>query len=412
MLPRWRAFVVAVLLVLGVPLIVVGRAGAATGPPGPLGALGGAGARHHHRDACRPAASGHARCFAKIVTSPDGAVPFSATPRGYSPDDLHRAYAMPGQPASGVPTVAIVDSYDDPNAEADLAAYRQYYSLPPCGSSDGCFRKVNQRGGTNPPPPDGSWAAEIALDLDVVSAACPACRILLIEADTSRLTDLAKAVDLAATMGATAISNSYGDAETPADVDLDPSYDHPGIAITAAAGDGGFGVNFPAASEHVTAVGGTSLVRADNARGWTESVWPNDSSGCSTVFPKPSWQTDGGCQGRTVADVAAMADPENGVAVYSTYGVSGGPWLTMGGTSAAAPLVASAYVLSGHAGAATYAAVTMAFLPYANAAHGGGGLSDVTSGSNGSCRPSYLCVAGPGYDGPTGLGTPNGLAAF
>ena len=340
-------------------------------------------------------------------------MPFSFAPHGYSPDDLHRAYGLPSATAGGAGTVAIVDAYDDPKAETDLAAYRSYYGLPPCDSTDGCFRKLDQRGsGSGMPPPDDSWAAEIALDLDVVSAVCPACRIVLVEADSSSLADLATAEDAAAATGAIAISNSYGDHEARAQLALDPAYNHPGIAITAAAGDDGYGVNFPAASEYVTAVGGTSLVRADNTRGWVESVWPNDSSGCSAVFPKPTWQSDSGCAGRTVADVAATADPDNGVAVYHTYGIGGGPWVTMGGTSAAAPLVAAAYVLAGHAGASAYAAVPMALLPYSSAAHTGGGLFDVTSGSNGSCKPSYLCVAGPGYDGPTGLGTPDGLAAF
>jgi len=408
-LPRWRECAVAVLLVLlagSVPLAVTGRASAATGPPGK------ARVRHFHRDVCGSIAHGHARCFAKIETSSGGAVQSSVVPHGYGPDDLHRAYSLPSQPPGGTPTVAIVDAYDDPRADSDLAAYRAWYGLPPCDDSNGCFRKVNQRGGASLPSPDASWAAEIALDLDVVSVACPACRIVLVEADSSSLADLAKAEDIAAATGVVAISNSYGDQEAHSQLVLDPAYDHPGIAITAAAGDGGYGVNFPAASDHVIAVGGTSLVRADNGRGWVETVWPNGSSGCSSVFPKPAWQSDSGCAGRTVADVAAFADPDNGVSVYHTYGMSGGPWLVMGGTSAATPLVAAAYALEGHAGASSFAAVPMAFLPYSNATNTGGGLLDVTSGSNGSCKPSYLCVAGPGYDGPTGLGTPNGVGAF
>jgi subtilase family serine protease len=418
--PRWRDRAVAVLLVLlvllvvSVPLAAGDHAGATTtvnGPPAP---------RHRDRDVCGPVAPGHARCFAKVVTGAGGAVPYSAVPRGYGPDELRRAYRLPASPpgerGTGAVTVAIVDAYDDPKADSDLAAYRAYYGLPPCRALDGCFRKVNQRGGSSLPAPDDAWAAEIALDLDMVSAACPACRLLLVEADSSSLADLAKAEDTAAALGAVAISNSYGDREARSQLALDRSYDHPGVAITVATGDSGYGVNFPAASGHVTAVGGTSLERADNDRGWVETAWPDGSSGCSAVFPKPTWQHDGGCPGRTVADVAAVADPDNGVAVYHSGGLGGGPWLTMGGTSAAAPLVAAAYALAGHAGAraggGVAAAVPLASLPYLAAARDGGSLFDVTSGSNGACRPSYLCVAGPGYDGPTGLGTPNGPAAF
>lgn len=408
--PRWRECAVAVLLVVSVPLAAAGPGHAATA----AGALPGPAARQRHRDVCGPVRPGFARCFAKVVTGADGAVPLSAGPRGYGPEELRSAYRLPSAAragGSGPVAVAVVDAYDDPTAESNLAVYRAFYGLPPCTAQDGCFRKVNQRGGSSPPPPDGAWALEIALDLDMVSAACPACRLLLVEADSDRLTDLAAAQDTAAALGAVAISNSYGGHEARSELPLDQFYDHPGIAVTAAAGDDGYGVNFPAASEHVVAVGGTSLVRAGNARGWAETAWPDGSSGCSALFPKPPWQHDGGCAGRTVADVAAVADPDNGVAVYHSGEVAGGPWLTMGGTSAAAPLIAAAYALAGQAGAAE-AAVPAASLPYLAAARGDGSLFDVTSGSNGACRPSYLCVAGPGYDGPTGLGTPNGLAAF
>jgi len=153
----------------------------------------------------------------------------------------------------------------------------------------------------------------------------------------------------------------------------------------------------------VTAVGGTRLTRTSGGRGWSESVWRGSGSGCSKLFPKPSWQSDRGCAKRTVADVSAVADPATGVAVYHTYGVRGGPWRKAGGTSVAAPIVAAAYALAGNAASVRYGS-----FPYAHA----GSLNDVTAGANGSCGGSYLCTAEPGYDGPSGLGTPNGSGAF
>jgi subtilase family serine protease len=170
--------------------------------------------------------------------------------------------------------------------------------------------------------------------------------------------------------------------------------------ITAASGDYGFGLSYPASSRYVTAVGGTTLTRAGNARGWTESVWTGAGSGCSTKNAKPAWQDDTGCAKRTVADVSAVADPATGVAVYHSYGAGG--WLVFGGTSVAAPIIAGVYALAGNAGAVTYGSY-----PYRHRQ----GLFDVASGRNGSCG-GYLCTGQVGYDGPSGLGTPNGISAF
>ena len=221
--------------------------------------------------------------------------------------------------------------------------------------------------------------------------------------------DLGTAVNRAVTMGAKYVSNSYGGSEDSTDPTSDSSYfNHPGVAITVSSGDSGYGVEYPAASQYVTAVGGTSLSRASNSRGWSESVWGTSSggqgagSGCSAYDPKPSWQKDTGCSKRAVADVSAVADPATGLAVYDSYQASG--WNVYGGTSASSPIIASVYALAGTPAAGT----TPASYPYAHT----GSLNDVTSGANGSCSPAYLCTAGSGYDGPTGLGTPNGTAAF
>lgn len=344
-------------------------------------------------------------------------------PVGYGPSDLQSAYKLAGLSGQGR-TVAIVDAMDDPNAQSDLSVYRKAYGLPPCTSANGCFRKVNQNGTASPlPAGDYGWAEEISLDLDMVSATCPSCHIALIEANGTDVTSLAKAEKTAAAIpGVVAISNSWGGSEDSSTLAADPAFNHPGIAITASSGDSGYsgGVIWPASSRYVTAVGGTSLSKAGNARGWTETAWSGAGSGCSVNEPKPSWQHDSGCARRTVADVSAVADPNTGVGVYDTYNSCGSSsvcdieiqlglaqgldgWAQVGGTSASSPLVASVYALAGNTASTVYGSY-----PYSHRSS----LYDVTSGTTGSCSGSYLCTAGPGYDGPTGLGTPHGTGGF
>jgi subtilase family serine protease len=321
-------------------------------------------------------------------------------PAGYEPCDLQAAYALPSATAGTGQTVAIVDAYNDPNAEADLGVYRGEFGLPECTTANGCFRKVDQAGGTNYPSADPGWSDEISLDVDMVSAICPNCHILLVEANSNSYLDLFTAENEAANLGASVISNSWGGGEFQGESSYD-TYFHHGIPITASTGDKGYGVSYPASSPYVTAVGGTSLTTAANARGWSETAWSGAGSGCSSNESKPTWQKDTGCPRRTVADVSADADPNTGVATYDTFNEVG--WLVFGGTSVAAPVVASVYALAGNG--ATAASPSYAY------AHSSS-LFDVTIGSNGSCGGSYLCTAKPGYDGPTGLGTPNGVSAF
>jgi hypothetical protein len=360
---------------------------------------------------CGPVGPGYARCLGLQLVSSPGAQPFTASaPAGFSPADLQSAYNLPSSAAGSGQTVAIVDAYDDPNAGSDLATYRAQFGLAPCTQASGCFRKVNQTGGLSYPSPDANWAGEISLDLDMASAICPKCHILLVEANSESIIDLGTAVNEAAALGANAISNSYGGPESSGDATFDHYFTHPGIAITAASGDSGYGVEYPAASPDVTAVGGTSLSRAANSRGWNETVW-NDiagapGSGCSASEARPAWQTSNpnivgtGCTGRADTDVSAVADPSTGVAAYDSYLAAG--WGEFGGTSAASPIIASVDALAGNA------AATGPGYPYSHTA----GLNDVTTGSNGSCAGSALCTAGIGWDGPTGLGTPNGISAF
>jgi hypothetical protein len=335
----------------------------------------------------------------------------AAAPAGYGPGDLQSAYNLPADGGAGQ-TIAIVDAYDDPTAEADLAVYREQFGLPACTVAGGCFTKADQRGGTDYPEPSTDWAGEISLDLDMVSAIAPNAHILLVEGDDPSGDNLGAAVDTAVALGAKYVSNSYGtdyrggpgSGEDPSETtDLDAHYNHPGVAVVASSGDYAYGVSYPAASQYVTSVGGTSLTRdGSSTRGWAESAWAKAGSGCSAYEPKPAFQQDTGCANRAVADVSAVADPATGVAVYQTYGNSG--WSVYGGTSASSPIIASVYADAATPVAGTYPNA----YPYANQA----GLNDVTTGSNGGCDPSYLCRAAGGYDGPTGLGTPNGLQSF
>jgi hypothetical protein len=348
---------------------------------------------------------GEMRCFALTrtdVTGRKGIIPH-VTPSGYGPADLQDAYDLPSTTTGAGQTVAIVDAFDDPTAEADLGVYRSQFGLAPCTTANGCFHKVNQDGLDAPlPTPDVGWAEEISLDIQMVSAICPNCHILLVEANSNFDVDLFAAVDTAVAMGAKYVSNSYGGGEDPSELTFDASFNHPGVAITASTGDFGFGVSYPAASQYVTAVGGTSLVTDSNARGWSETAWSGAGSGCSDFEPKPSFQTDPDCSNRTDADVSAVADPATGVAVYDTFGLPG--WAVFGGTSVSAPIIASTYALAGTPESGTYPNS----YPYSSTF----ALNDVTSGSNGSCGGSYLCNATTGYDGPTGLGTPEGVLAF
>jgi len=351
-------------------------------------------------------------------------------PTGYGPTDLATAYQFPSPVGDtwtwNGRTIAIVDAYDNPNAAADLAAYRQQYGLPPCTVESGCFTKTGQSASAKIPTGNVGWGQEIDLDIEMASAVCPQCKILLVEAKSASFLDLGAAENRATALGAVAISNSWGGPESFFSPLFDNYFTHAGVAITAAAGDAGYGSTYPATSSHVIAVGGTSLT-LDPTTGarLSESAWSGGGSWCSTEFSRPSWQkklitADASgymCVNRTVADVAAVADPQTGVAVYDSYGSSdGNNWFRFGGTSVPTPLIASLFALAGDA-------TKNASYPYPAQwlyLHRGG-LFDVTSGYNGNatndCYPNttdpyYMCHGVAGYDAPTGLGTPDGISAF
>ncbi len=338
---------------------------------------------------------------------------------GYTACDVENAYNLASYSASNGAgtTVAIVDAYNDPNAFNDVNTYRAEFGIPQL-TNGASFKQVNQTGGTKLPRNNGGWAQEISLDLDMVSAVCPNCNILLVEASSASNSNLF-AAEQYATANANYVSNSWGESESSGETSYDKYFNVPGVVITVSSGDGGYGVEYPAASPYVTAVGGTSLTQCSSTRGWCESVWSTSStegagSGCSAYEPQQSWQNianitgatpDGSCSRRAVADVSATADPYHGVDVYDSYsyqGVSG--WLVFGGTSVASPLVVSVYALAGNASSVSYGSY-----PYSHTS----GLYDVTTGQTASCG-SDLCSANynPGWDGPTGLGTPNGIGGF
>jgi hypothetical protein len=352
---------------------------------------------------------------------------------GYlTPQSLHTAYSLPGETASSsLQTIAVVDAYNDPSAEADLRVYDETFGLPACTTANGCFSKINQEGNTSPlPENEGGWASEISIDVQMAHAICQGCRVLLVEADNEEFTSLGAAVNAAVKAGATEISNSYAGPEEPAlsgtfSAYNSAYYDHPGTVVTVSSGDCGYlneacpgelaTANFPADSPDVLAVGGTTLTAAGET--WSSTVWDEGGSGCSAVFSAPLWQSTvksfaaTGCGAeRSVADIAAIGDPETGVDVYdSTPEGNGDPtgWGVWGGTSVASPIIAAEFALAGGAHGVSYPAATV----YSHAGEAAS-LYDVVSGANGKCAGSSACQAEVGFDGPSGVGSPIGLGAF
>jgi hypothetical protein len=367
---------------------------------------------HGDQRVCADARAGYAACHAHVRTliSSDGKARPDATvtrTSGYISADLRDAYKLAA--SSTTTTVAIVDAYASPYAAADLAAYRSQTGLSDL--KPGQFTQIASDGqDISTVPANVGWGQEEMLDLEMVSAICPSCNILYVGGKSNSFDDLGAAVNTAAaTTGVTVISNSYGAGEFSSEGNYARAYDHPGIAITVSSGDSGYGVQVPAAFNTVVAVGGTSLKRTANARGWTETAWSGAGSGCSALISQQTWQNGkSSCTRRTVADVSAVADPATGVAVYDSYGSTGGAnWYVFGGTSVAAPIIGAVYALSGDtSGTSGYPADKAYATPT--------WLFDVVGGTNakGKCRFGNLCSAVSGYDGPTGMGTPNGTRAF
>jgi len=343
-------------------------------------------------------APGHASCLALALADKHGRALKSLHPlaAAFTPDDVQAAYNLKGL-KSGGRTVAIIDAYGYSGLEADLAVYRDTYGLPPCTTKNGCLTIMDQNGGTHYPDDNSGWDLEQALDVDAVSATCPDCKILVVQSYNASVYNLGAAVNMAARQkGVVAISNSY----SGNDRHKVTAYDHRGIAITASTGDSGFqGGSYPASDSHVVAVGGTSVSKTATKRGFTESAWSGAGSGCAEDMLVPKWQRaiDTTCDTRAMSDVSAAADPNlGGLSIYYN-----GHFQQVGGTSESSPMIAAVFALSGHT--ERYPAR----IPYENSEN----LYDITTGSNGSCG-SPLCDAGNGWDGPTGIGSPNGVAGF
>ena len=395
------------------------------------------------RDVCGPAGPRMATCAAQVLTSKAtgqplrgrppaarslsrqgtafgaltglGASPLSEpssteAPAVGTPGYLQQAYdltALSASAGSGE-TIGIVDAYGYPQAASDLAHYRSYFGLPACTIASGCLEIVNQAGGSSEASSNTDWDLEQALDLDAVSATCPHCRIVLVQAHEASLADLEVAEAEAASLGATDISNSWTASGPASEAPPASSFTFPGVGVVASTGDQGYDggaddTSWPAALPTVTAVGGTSLAQspAPGGRGVSEVAWDGAGSGCADE-EKPAWQHDAGCSGRAYADVAADAAPGTGL---DTYDSQEGGFVLVGGTSLSDQVVAGYYaLLADGAGAGD------ASWDYANASS----LNDITSGSNGGCSAypgaSYLCDAGTGYDGPTGNGSISGGA--
>lgn len=383
----------------------------------------------------------------RATRSKSGLSPADTTPTTTAlvPSDLQSAYDLASEAsADGAGTVvSIVDAYSDPNIVSDLATFRTEYDLPACASNgDGCVTTYSETGGSAssvPADPTGGWEVEESLDAEMVSSICPLCQIDLYEANSNSISDLGTAENTAA-QNSKYVSNSWEGLDYPGEsYDDDAYFNHPGVVTAFAAGDDGYGAEYPASSQLVTSVGGTDLTGSTGA--WSQTAWNTftastgvagaTSSGCSSGEPKPTWQVDTSstdCPNRTQNDVAAVADggegagnTTTGISIYDSYGSSAecGGWCTVGGTSVATPIITSVYALANSATGGPAADTYPAQYPYMDS---GAGLTSVSSGSdaitydgtNYTCESSraYLCNAAKslsdGYNGPTGWGTPNG----
>jgi PKD domain len=445
------------------------------------------------RAACGPALPGRSRCFAlvdvgsrrTVQAQRDDARPLAKSPRGalvgpaggLTPEALATAYGYSPDDGGSAQTVAIVDAYDDPEIEADLAEFSTFYGLPSCDAGDGCLKKVGQSGGAVPAADTSGWSVEESLDVETVHATCPKCKILLVEANSEANVNLARAANEAVALGATVVSNSYGAPETAFGASEREDYEHPGVPIVASTGDWGWDnwnfvdeevvegetrmSNDPASLPTVVAVGGTKLDLNSNGTRAEETVWnwtnpaedtPKERAegafyegatggGCSLLYSAQPWQRDvagfgaSGCAGKRLdADVSAVGDPETGLDIYDTYDCGeecefeDEGWVRVGGTSLSSPFIASLYALAGGGHGLKYPALTL----YGHAADAASRF-DITQGGNGfcnaepasacgdpngfgvgrlDCEGETQCDAAPGFDGPSGVGTPVGLGLF
>jgi subtilase family serine protease len=358
----------------------------------------------------RNVGNGTAHCLSYILKDTSSAPHAQGHPdvSGYGPADLISAYNLSSVINNAGGTVALVLWYNDPNMDTDLATYRTNFGLAACRKSSGCLKQVNQTGGSTLPQNDTGAALEESLDVDMVSANCPKCKIIYVEANGPDTNDLIIAENTAAGLsGVVAVSNSWSYGSEQNNASLEAAFNHANKAIVASADDYGYGPVSPTDYNTLTSAVGTHLTKGGGSRGWTETVWSGTGSGCSSFVAAKVWQTNKenhwsrtGCSKRVIGDVAYVADPNTGVAVYDSYGYSG--WIVVGGTSVSSPAEAALYALSGNQSGIP------ARLSYQHPTS----FYDITSGSNGSCSPSWLCTASVGFDAPSGVGAPNGIGGF
>jgi subtilase family serine protease len=329
-----------------------------------------------------------ANCDSVVVTDAHGQPLASTSPTGLSPATIQAAYSFSTSLSGAGKTIAIVDAYNDPNAESDLGVFSAQYGLPACTTSNGCFQKVNQTGGTSYPKSNSGWALEISLDVQWAHAIAPGAHILLVEASSNSFANLMAAEDYAASHSQY-VSNSWGGSEFSGESTYDGHFSHSGVSFFVSAGDSGLPAEYPSASPNVISVGGTTLHFSSGAFS-NETGWSGSGGGCSAYEAANASQLTGSinCSGkRATPDVSLDADPSSGVSVYDTVRYSGqSGWFTVGGTSASSPMWAARSADSG-------AVVNAAYVYGTNITY-----RDITSGGN-----SAGCSTG--YDLSTGLGS-------
>ena len=328
-------------------------------------------------------------CKSFVLADENGSPLSFAAPIGFGAPDIQAQYHIDPSLGAGI-TVAVVDAYGYTEIESDLAVYRAQYGMPACTIASGCLTVYNENGDTTPLAADSDqgWIGETALDVQMVSAACPLCKIVVVQASSPGI-GLEGGQNVVRAKDVDTISNSWGGGESAQTPISEGDYNNPGIGTFASTGDNGFagGPNYPATSAYVVAVGG---VRFD---GTTTTAWSGAGSACSTAIQKQSWApNDAPCLMRASADIAAIADPQTGVATY--IGKQGG-WQEVGGTSAATPISAALFAAAGHPDARPK------FIYDHRTA-----FTDVVGGSTGACG-GPLCNGTIGWDGPTGVGLPD-----
>ena len=381
-------------------------------------------------------APGHVACAALVAQTPAGVVHVAAdTPEGLlTPAHIHSAYLLPTlTPLSGgkrkQQTIAIVDVFNDPDAFADLTIYDKQFGLPvmpKCTTkiTTSCFEKRSQTGSSTVFPDfDEQWALEESLDVQVAHATCQNCRIILVEANSTAIEDLNKAENTAIAVGATVVSNSFLADEYSSEAgDVAKFWTHPHVPLVAASGDNGLAANWPAVLPQVVAVGGTRLSLTPAGKWLSETAWDSTGAGCSKHITTPAfqkalavWPSTGCKTARATNDVAADGDPATGAPIYDGNGYLGKVgWIKVGGTSLATPIIAATYALAANGAKYTYPTARLYNLMGTPAFHDpqSGGVFNPASGNDGQCAKVLECNGAPGYDLPTGVGTPRGIDGF